>query len=1318
LRPRLKTIIALAIMALAIYPSMRLVTPRGDAQAVQATTGLGQLWGSSDRRTADGLLRRARKALDENNLELADWYLQRVEKLNVDYTAAIKGKDTPKQLRMELEQRRADQRLNGTSPSPLPSDGSTAEAATPSERFQPESVSSMIPPRSPAPAAAPLPQGADKDLNAMADQLLGNASLPDSLPAAAEYAAAPADYATTPYAALPTALAPTTVAQPQRSGDLSSQKAQALGLVAMARAALDRGDAVRAEQYAKQAQAMGLPDEVFAPGETHPDIVVMEVARLKSRLASGGTSAPAATARVNYNAPANAAVGSAGAGVPGAMPVPPYMSAPDEDVLDPLEELTPGAPTQPTGGLVTSLPGTRTYPAAAAVPVPSQAARIPDTIPPDVSVSPPTQNPGGATPAQILMPLESFDRTAQAPVIPQTPDPTLLTPPAAPDGNPYADDPLPTGSAQQFYEDGMAALRQHDVAEARRLFKQAWGMRDQLDPATVQQLQDQLQSLSGPPTAPNEAELAMEEPADALQAADQEEIRKILEDVTREQAAIRRLREERPTEAWERSKKLRETIAQANISTDAQQRLLARVDRGTQELEAYIAENKSLIELDERNRSLLEEIERNREQRIRTQQQLAEMVDNFNKLIDEQRYAEASVVAKKARELDPQNPVVENLVWKAQVAREISTNLYRTERFQQNSLATLGDVDESGVPFPDSVVTQFPRNWEEMSRNRLRRADAQQSRYSEAELQIQQALKKPVDVNFENEPLASALDQLGRMAGINIYLDPEGMNAERVSTDTTVTLPLRKPVSLKSALNLILQPLRLSYVIQDEVLRITSEQVRDGDIYPVTYYVADLVLPIPNFAPSYNMGLPGAIRDGFNTAGYASPAGTVTNSPFTVPATYHGTSTSPASTVNPVAMAQVSPTGSVTPAMGANGMPYGYGPGGPGGGTQADFETLIELIEKTVEPDTWQAAGGTGDMEGFPTNLSLVVSQTQEVHEKIADLLEQLRRLQDLQVTIEVRFITLSDDFFERIGVDFDFDVDDNTGLLQGEITPLDDDGPSVTIGLDPVTRAPRADLDIGITQGSFGSTTPVFGGYTPNAAANVGFAILSDIEAFFVIEAVQGDSRTNILQAPKVTLFNGQQAFVSDTSQRPFVTSVIPVVGDFAAAHQPVITVLTEGTSLSVQAVVSQDRRFVRLTLVPFFSRIGDVDTFTFNGRTDSDSGTTSVDPTDDTNTVNENVRTITQGTTVQLPTFAFTTVNTTVSVPDGGTILLGGIKRLSEGRNEQGVPLLSKLPYVNRLFKNVGIGRETSSLMMMVTPRIIIQEEEEELQTGYRSE
>jgi general secretion pathway protein D len=222
----------------------------------------------------------------------------------------------------------------------------------------------------------------------------------------------------------------------------------------------------------------------------------------------------------------------------------------------------------------------------------------------------------------------------------------------------------------------------------------------------------------------------------------------------------------------------------------------------------------------------------------------------------------------------------------------------------------------------------------------------------------------------------------------------------------------------------------------------------------------------------------------------------------------------------------------------------------------------------------------------------------------------------------------------------------------------------------------------------------------------------LSEIEAYFLIEAAQGDRRTNLLNAPKVTLFNGQQAFVADAVSRPFVVGVIPVVGEFASALQPVIVVLNEGTLMTIQAVVSNDRRYVRLTVVPFFTQVGEVDTFTFEGTTSTTSSSESSDDDEDGNdeSESESDAETSTGVTVQLPAFQFISVVTTVSVPDGGTVLLGGIKRLNEGRNEIGVPLLSKVPYVNRLFRNVGIGRTTDSLMMMVTPRIIIQEEEEE--------
>jgi type II secretory pathway component GspD/PulD (secretin) len=87
-----------------------------------------------------------------------------------------------------------------------------------------------------------------------------------------------------------------------------------------------------------------------------------------------------------------------------------------------------------------------------------------------------------------------------------------------------------------------------------------------------------------------------------------------------------------------------------------------------------------------------------------------------------------------------------------------------------------------------------------------------------------------------------------------------------------------------------------------------------------------------------------------------------------------------------------------------------------------------------------------------------------------------------------------------------------------------------------------------------------------------------------------------------------------------------------------------------------------------------------------------------------------------IQQPVQNSITVGTTVLVPDGGTAVLGGLKAMAESRNEFGPPVLSKIPYINRLFKNVAYGRDTSNLLLMVTPRIIIQDEEQERQTGYR--
>ena len=68
-----------------------------------------------------------------------------------------------------------------------------------------------------------------------------------------------------------------------------------------------------------------------------------------------------------------------------------------------------------------------------------------------------------------------------------------------------------------------------------------------------------------------------------------------------------------------------------------------------------------------------------------------------------------------------------------------------------------------------------------------------------------------------------------------------------------------------------------------------------------------------------------------------------------------------------------------------------------GNGPDADFNSLIDLLQNTIKPDSWTATGGPGSVERYWKNYSLVISQTREVHEQIELLLAQLRRVSDRQ---------------------------------------------------------------------------------------------------------------------------------------------------------------------------------------------------------------------------------------------------------------------------------------------------------------------------------
>lgn len=877
--------------------------------------------------------------------------------------------------------------------------------------------------------------------------------------------------------------------------------------------------------------------------------------------------------------------------------------------------------------------------------------------------------------------------------------------------------PIPS-RAMELYRAGLQSMDDSNFATAREQFEAAIQFQDQLDQATVTTIRSHLTRLNGGTQAPVAGQVADDE--------QQELFRRLQEQIFKERHNAEDLLRTSPRKALEKMTFIRSRVTDADLDPVRKKPLLTIIDRDINEMQQYMEANSAEILNDEANDAARQRLETRRLSRMAMETQIQRLTEDFNRLMDEHRWAEAEAIARQASDLDPNNPVVALLIETAKMKARTMLAQELKEKREQGQYANLGpNTEAAATPMDDRQPYQFGPAEDWLQRTTMRRERAERGEYSsEEERVIWNTLKNQKVQGDYTGTLKDAVDQLSSQSGINIVFDNVALTATGVTTNSPVDMLIREPITLRSALNIVLGDQGLVFIVEDEVIKVTSRDAQRKDLKTKTYYVGDLVTPInPNHNPlQMNFITP---NQNFNTTNSVLAGNN--QMPFTAPNQMQAGNNLP---MNQVAMAQQMPNSPFNGAGAYNagyndgparGMPMYATTGAPqlGGITEADFTNLIDLIKSTIAPDDWDDTNGDGSIQAFVPNLSLIVSQTQQVQDQIQDLLEKLRELNDVQIVVEVRFVVLTDNFFERVGIDFDFRLNDNSGLNPNALP--DEVSNSVTIGREAVPEnfTPTGDLDIAFNQNSFASAIPTFGGFDAQTAANFGFAILSDIEVFFLIQASKGDSRSNVTQAPTVTMFNGQSASVSDGAQRPFVTSVVPVVGDFAVAHQPVISLLPDGTSLNVQATVSHDRRFVRLSLVPFFSQVTEVQTFTFDGsrttRRASDSllqdllGQAGI-----TNPDLEELEVVEQGTTIQLPVISFTTINTVVSVPDGGTVLMGGIKRMSEGRTERGVPFLSNVPYVNRLFKNVGIGRQTSNLMMMVTPRIIIQEEEERFQVG----
>lgn len=114
-----------------------------------------------------------------------------------------------------------------------------------------------------------------------------------------------------------------------------------------------------------------------------------------------------------------------------------------------------------------------------------------------------------------------------------------------------------------------------------------------------------------------------------------------------------------------------------------------------------------------------------------------------------------------------------------------------------------------------------------------------------SEAAIEKALEDKATCEFIETPLADVADFLRDRYRINIMLDKKALDGTKVDASSTVTMSV-KDVSLRSALELLLRPLKLTWTIHDEVLLITTPEEAGKMLTTKVYQVADLVAPPPD----------------------------------------------------------------------------------------------------------------------------------------------------------------------------------------------------------------------------------------------------------------------------------------------------------------------------------------------------------------------------------------------------------------------------------------------------------------------------------------
>jgi general secretion pathway protein D len=307
-------------------------------------------------------------------------------------------------------------------------------------------------------------------------------------------------------------------------------------------------------------------------------------------------------------------------------------------------------------------------------------------------------------------------------------------------------------------------------------------------------------------------------------------------------------------------------------------------------------------------------------------------------------------------------------------------------------------------------------------------------------------------------------------------------------------------------------------------------------------------------------------------------------------------------------------------------------------------------------PTNQGASGGGATVGGYqpPTggnsmsDSDMLIIQDYESNLKIIDQIIKRVDTRPVQVLIEAVIISVDHEHAEQLGVNFG--LVDNLGTALGEIGS----GASLNsnVGFNPTQLLTAAGKIAGAATDPTGLVSPLNG-------AKFGF-VANNVTGF--IQALETIGSTKILASPRILVLNKQRAEIQLGTRLGFQT----FSQNFTSTIQQV-QFLNTGTLLRIRPFISLDG-MIRMEIHP-----------------ERSSGSV----------------------TNNIPNQQTAELTTNVMVPDGATLVIGGLMEDEDDFQLQGLPGLSRLPVLGYLFgfrqKNEG----RRELVVLLTPHIWSPEE-----------